>query len=229
MSACIFVGPTLRREEVTAVIDDAVCLPPATQGDIYRAARSRRPRAIGVIDGYFCGAPSIWHKEILWALSEGIHVFGSASMGALRAAELHAFGMRGVGRIFEDFRDGRLEDDDEVAISHGPAETGYLALSQPMVNIRATLRARKPQRDLPGRARCDRQFDRRFAERRWHNILARVWPSVTKPSRRAATWLSNGCRPEAGGCRRDAAMRRPWTGRAFPAGVLPSARISGTS
>ena len=45
-------------------------------------------------------------------------------MGALRAAELHAFGMRGVGRIFEAFRDGELEDDDEVAVVHGPAEPG---------------------------------------------------------------------------------------------------------
>ena len=60
-------------------------------------------------------------------------------MGALRAAELHSFGMRGVGRIFEAFRDGALEDDDEVAVLHGPAEIGYLAASEPMVNIRETL------------------------------------------------------------------------------------------
>lgn len=139
MSACIFVGPTLRCEDVAAVLDGAVCLPPAAQGDVYRAAQRHRPRAIGIIDGFFCGAPSVWHKEILWALSAGIHVFGSASMGALRAAELHGFGMRGVGRIFEAFRDGDLEDDDEVAVVHGPAEMGFIAASEPMVNIRATL------------------------------------------------------------------------------------------
>ena len=46
---------------------------------------------------------------------------------------------QGVGRIFEAFRDGVLEDDDEVAVVHGPPETGYLALSEPMVNIRGTL------------------------------------------------------------------------------------------
>jgi hypothetical protein len=139
MNACIFVGPTLRREEVQPILDGAVCLPPAVQGDIYKAGRSQRPRAIAIIDGCFCGAPSVWQKEILWALSEGIHVFGSASMGALRAAELHTFGMRGVGRIFEAFRDGTLEDDDEVAVVHGPAEIGFLAASEPMVNIRVTL------------------------------------------------------------------------------------------
>jgi len=66
-------------------------------------------------------------------------VFGSASMGALRAVELEAFGMEGVGAVFEAFRSGELEDDDEVAVSHGPADTGYRLGSEAMVNIRFTL------------------------------------------------------------------------------------------
>ncbi len=139
MTAYLFVGPTLRRTEINALAPEVVCLPPVTQGDLYRIAQ-RRPTAIGIVDGYFGGAPSVWHKEILWALSQGIPVFGSASMGALRAAELHIYGMQGVGRIFEAFRDGELEDDDEVAVVHGPGETGFAAASVPMVNIRATLR-----------------------------------------------------------------------------------------
>ena len=137
MTVVVFVGPTLEPRDL-ALAGGFVGLPPVSQGDVYRAAKSR-PRAIGIIDGYFSGAPSVWHKEILWAISEGVPVFGSASMGALRAAELHSFGMRGVGRIFEAFRDGALEDDDEVAVLHGPAEIGYLAASEPMVNIRETL------------------------------------------------------------------------------------------
>jgi len=136
LTAIVFVGPTLSTEEVGAFID-AECRPPAAQGDVYRAALER-PRCIGIIDGYFDGVPSVWHKEILWAMAQGIEVFGSASMGALRAAELCAFGMKGVGRIFEDFRDGRLEDDDEVAVLHAPAELGFKPLSEPMVSIRAT-------------------------------------------------------------------------------------------
>ena len=70
----------------------------------------------------------------------GIHVFGSASIGALRAAELLPFGMEGVGAVFELYRDGILEDDDEVAVAHGPAETGFVSASEAMVNIRQTLR-----------------------------------------------------------------------------------------
>ena len=80
-------------------------------------------------------------------------MFGSASMGALRAAELHSFGMRGVGRIFEAFRDGVLEDDDEVAVVHGPAELGYLSASESMVNIRATLALAENRRRAPRRSR----------------------------------------------------------------------------
>lgn len=137
MRACVFVGPTLCPQELPAD-DDFVVLPPVAQGDVYRIAQSR-PQAIGIVDGYFEGALSVWHKEILWAMAEGIHVFGSASMGALRAAELHPFGMVGVGRIFEAYRDGEIEDDDEVAVIHGPPETGYTALSEAMVNIRPTL------------------------------------------------------------------------------------------
>ena len=139
MTAYLFVGPTLRRTEINALAPEVVCLPPVSQGNLYRIAE-RQPTAIGIVDGYFGGAPSVWHKEILWALSQGIPVFGSASMGALRAAELHTYGMQGVGRIFEAFRDGELEDDDEVAVVHGPAETGFAAASVPMINIRATLR-----------------------------------------------------------------------------------------
>lgn len=135
----VFLGPTLPLQQARALLQ-ADYRPPAAQGDVYRAARTR-PLAIGLIDGVFHHEPSVWHKEILWALSQGVHVFGASSMGALRAAELHPFGMVGVGRVFEDFRDGRLDADDEVALVHGPAETGWLPLSEPLVDLRATLHA----------------------------------------------------------------------------------------
>ncbi|MGB8643741.1 MAG: TfuA-like protein [Anaerolineae bacterium] len=139
MTVYLFIGPTLALQEARLALD-AVYLPPARQGDVYRAARGK-PEAIGLIDGYFDTVPSVWHKEILWAMREGVHVFGSASMGALRAAELAPFGMEGVGRIFEAYCHGELEDDDEVAVAHAPAELDYHAFSDAMVNIRATLAA----------------------------------------------------------------------------------------
>lgn len=135
----VFVGPTLHAGTPTEVLD-AEYLPPASQGDVYSAVR-RGVRAIGLIDGYFERVPAVWHKEILWAMSQGVRVYGSASMGALRAAELHAYGMRGNGVIFEGFVSGELEDDDEVTIVHSSGESGYRPLSDAMVNIRATVRA----------------------------------------------------------------------------------------
>jgi hypothetical protein len=137
MSVYVFTGPSLPPEEARALLD-AVYLPPVSQGDVYRIAL-KRPQAIGIIDGYFERIPSVWHKEIMWAMTQGIHVFGSASMGALRAVELEAFGMEGVGAVYQAFRSGELEDDDEVAVLHGPAETGYRPGSEAMVNIRCTL------------------------------------------------------------------------------------------
>jgi hypothetical protein len=147
MSAAIFLGPSLAVDAARRILD-ATYLPPVRQGDVYRVVRDLRPRVIGIVDGYFHQVPSVWHKEILWAIREGAIVLGAASMGALRATELHEFGMRGVGKIFAAFRDGRyppyddpFEDDDEVAVVHGPPETGFVALSDALVDIRETLAA----------------------------------------------------------------------------------------
>jgi hypothetical protein len=139
MTVHVFVGPTLSSREVLRRLPRAVVSGPAKFGDVYRAAR-QAPTTIALIDGYFERVPATWHKEILWAMSEGIHVFGASSMGALRAAELCDFGMVGVGDIFEAFRDGELEDDDEVAVAHGDESSGFVPVSDAMVNVRATLR-----------------------------------------------------------------------------------------
>lgn len=139
MRAIVFAGPSIPRSEVEA-LPGVEWRPPVSQGDVYRCAQTA-PDVIAIVDGYFEGVPSVWHKEILWAMSRGIHVLGASSMGALRAAELHQFGMRGVGEIFANFRDGIWEDDDEVAVQHGPAALGYPSLSLAMVNARKTISA----------------------------------------------------------------------------------------
>ena len=139
MNVVIFAGPSLPpslRPSDPALI----WRPPIQQGDLYRAALTR-PAIIGVVDGYFEIVPTVWHKEILWAMAQGIHVYGSASIGALRAAELAPFGMKGIAQIYDAFRDGVLEDNEEVAVLHGPEQLDYLPVTEAMVNIRATLAA----------------------------------------------------------------------------------------
>jgi hypothetical protein len=138
MKIFIFLGPTLPVADAQTLLE-AHYLPPAAMGDVYAIVEHERPDAIGIVDGYFDSVPSVWHKEILFALSRGVRVIGASSMGALRAAELSIFGMDGYGWVFESFRNGDLEDDDEVAILHGDKDTGYRPVSTAMVNLRVGL------------------------------------------------------------------------------------------
>jgi hypothetical protein len=139
MTIAVFVGPTLWNDAILAT-PGISWQPPARCGDLYRVAK-RKAAAIGLIDGRFETVASPWHKEILWALSRGIPVFGAASMGALRAAELAPYGMRGVGTVYRAYAAGTLCSDDEVAVLHAGPELGYRPLSEALVDIRATLAA----------------------------------------------------------------------------------------
>jgi len=137
--AVIFLGPTLPVADARAELD-AVYLPPVSAADMFRVWR-RRPKAIGIVDGYFERVPAVWHKEIMWIMAQGVHVFGAAGLGALRAAELDTFGMRGIGRVYQAVKDGILERDDEVAVASEEGLDGWRALSDAMVSVRATLEA----------------------------------------------------------------------------------------
>jgi len=173
MTIFVFIGPTISEAEAKQELD-AVYLPPAQVGDVYRAALEG-PTVIGIVDGYFERVPSVWHKEVLWAMRRGVHVFGAASMGALRAAELSVFGMEGVGDIFRAFQSGDLHDDDEVAIAHGDASTGYRASSEALVNIRATLTLAEREHVISGelRTRIERLAKQTFyPERNYADLLA---------------------------------------------------------
>src|ERR1700722_13585002 len=133
----VFLGPSLEQKDAAVILPQAPFLPPAAQGDLLSLV-PQHPAVICLIDGIFRQAPSVWHKEVLWALSKGIPVIGGSSMGALRAAELHDFGMQGIGEIFEAFLDGTLEDDDEVAVAHADGGKAYRPVSEAMVDMRAT-------------------------------------------------------------------------------------------
>lgn len=133
----IFAGPSLP-PDVRPADDRFRWHPPAAAGDCI-ALLDALPARVCLIDGFFdsCAAP--WHKELLLLIENGAILFGAASMGALRAAELDPFGMIGVGAIYQAYRGGRLHGDDEVALIHAPARLGWAPLSVPMVEVRATL------------------------------------------------------------------------------------------
>ena len=141
MKAVVFLGPTLSVKEAEKDLR-ATYLPPVARGDVYRATLLRpTPLVIAIIDGSFAQQASVNHKEILWAMAQGIHVFGASSMGALRAAELADFGMVGIGQIYQWLKSGEIEDDDEVAIGHGPKQANFVSFTDAMVDMRAIFRA----------------------------------------------------------------------------------------
>jgi len=130
------VGPTLRGVELDRTI---MRFGPAQLGSIYLAAKSGY-KIIGLVDAFFGNVASVWHKEILYAIEHGCVVCGSSSTGALRAAELHAYGMHGIGLCYRLYRAGVITDDDEVAVLHGDASTNYVQFSEPLINARLTFR-----------------------------------------------------------------------------------------
>lgn len=84
--------------------------------------------------------------------------------------------MIGVGQIFEDYKSGRFVDDDEVAVTHGPAELDYPSLSVAMVDIRATLENLRKEALLPNHI-CDLMIEHQkkvhFSERSYESIQDR--------------------------------------------------------
>lgn len=187
----VFAGPSLP-PSARPHLPGVVFHEPAAQGDVY-ALVAAKPLAIALLDGYFERVASVWHKEILWAMSQGIHVVGAASMGALRAAELVDFGMVGVGRIFEDYAAQRLTDDDEVTLVHADISFEYRPISEAMVNLRATLRRAESEGVLAERERCVLELDakqRFYADRSYPALLESARSELSEASFRSfAAWL----------------------------------------
>ncbi len=134
----LFAGPSLSGQDYDRSGLDV--RPPARKGDLYRAVLDGAD-AIGLIDGVFGFVPSVWHKEILYALKQGIPVLGAASIGALRAAECAPYGLVPVGPIAESYASGARVEDADVCLAHAPAELDFMPLSEPLVDAEATIAA----------------------------------------------------------------------------------------
>jgi hypothetical protein len=135
----VFLGPTLSVADARQRLD-ALYLTPAGNGDIVKAVIEHAPSVIALIDGVFAQSPAVRHKEILWAMSRGVRVYGASSMGAVRASELTAYGMVGYGMVFRWYRRILLADDADVAVAMAPAELGSFPLGDALIDIRLTLR-----------------------------------------------------------------------------------------
>jgi TfuA protein len=142
MSLHVYLGMCLPQEEAKIVLP-AEYHPPVRRGDLPQLPPDAE--MVGIIDGVFLSESSVGHREIIGLLERGITVVGGGSMGALRAMELEDLGMIGVGRVFNMYKDGTIEGDDEVALVFDPEN--FCPLSEPLVNMRHFL-AEAVRRDI---------------------------------------------------------------------------------
>ena len=143
----IFVGPSLSLQKARKIFD-ADYREPAKKGDLLVLSASslvrlkNQPNAInfvGLIDGLFLQDYPPTPIEVFQLLSnKNFRVVGGASIGALRAVELEKFGMVGIGKIFELFKSGTTNADDEVAVTFHPGD-GVSIQSEAMIDIRFNL------------------------------------------------------------------------------------------
>ena len=194
----VFLGPSLDLGTARSILP-ANYYPPVRMGDIY-GLLATGVRLIVVVDGLFHTAPSVWPREILAALRAGITVIGASSMGALRAMELEPYGMIGCGTVFQWYRDQTIEGDDEVAMLHAPAEAGYHAASEPLVNLRSGLGAARDA-GLISAAAVDALIawlkELPFTERTYDGLFESP-PFVTLPrdaQRALRVFLTTSCTP----------------------------------
>jgi hypothetical protein len=133
---CIcFAGPT--RAALRARVDQSSIewRGPIKRGDVDRLVSERPPGKLAIVDGIFHSYPAVGHAEILEAIRRGWQIWGLSSMGAIRAAEMTEFGMRGYGRVFQLFATNPGFADDEVTLIHG-ADFPFEPLSEPLVHMR---------------------------------------------------------------------------------------------
>ena len=128
-SSIVYLGPSLSHAEAAGLLE-ADYRPPIKRGDL----PSHYEGTVVIIDGEFGQSLSVSPNEILSLLDRGTTVIGASSMGALRAAELYPFGMKGYGWIYEQYRSGRIIADDEVAIAYSPLDLRPVTV--PLVNVR---------------------------------------------------------------------------------------------
>ncbi len=145
-----YLGPSLSHDEAIRLAPEVQPLPPIRQGDLATLLEFGAPRAVLIVDGEFGQTLSVWHKEILRAIESGVRMLGASSMGALRAAEMHRYGMEGIGAVFEYYRDGWLTSDADVALLFGDASMDHRPFTWPLVNVRATIAALVAAGELDG-------------------------------------------------------------------------------
>ena len=113
MKIKIYSGLSLKSEQVAKLLPQAVFSGPIKRRDIIQDIKNGF-QVIGIIDGEFLQNLAVSPSEISDAIRCGLKVYGSSSMGAMRAVELNKYGMIGCGRIFEYIHAQAYFKDDQL-------------------------------------------------------------------------------------------------------------------
>lgn len=133
----IYTGLSLPFSEAKEILDshddiEVVYKRPIKRGDLSHDIKEN-PDIIAIIDGVFHQNSAVGHREILSVMKKGVKVYGSSSMGALRASELDVLGMEGIGYCYNEYASGNVTSDDDVAVMLN-SET-LEALSVPLISM----------------------------------------------------------------------------------------------
>ena len=129
----VFLGPCLPLSEAKQRFPAGHFVPPIRRGDIPRLMEEGW-RRFAIVDGEFAQSLSVSLVELREAIRGGAWIAGASSMGALRAAEGYPLGVHGVGWIYEAYREGRIESDEDVALVFD--QRSHRPLSIPLINLR---------------------------------------------------------------------------------------------
>ena len=147
MKIKIYCGLCLVEEEVHKVLPDAIVAPPMKRGQILSDIESG-VNVIGIADGSFHQAHAVSVNELRDGLRCGIAIYGSSSMGALRAAELASYGMHGSGKIFEYITQSECFRDDFVGQVYSAHDDTLIKLSIPWVDFFFYLESKRAEQLL---------------------------------------------------------------------------------
>ncbi|WP_432142333.1 TfuA-like protein [Streptomyces sp. bgisy084] len=178
----VFAGPSLRPADLTRLRrladerNQTLDLrPPVRRHDLLALIGTESPRKIVMLDGEFGQSLAVSVTEVRALLFAGQPLSGASSMGALRAVECRTIGMTGSGWVYEQYLNGSIESDGDVALLYDPED--YTPVTVPLVNVRWLLAERVREKDLScEEADTALEIARslNFRARR-HSVLVKQW------------------------------------------------------
>ena len=102
---------SLTKTEIKKILPNADVAGPIARRDLLGDIK-KKYNVVIIIDGKFQQSYAVSPSEIMDAIRSGIRVYGSSSMGALRASEMENYGMIGCGKVFDHIKSQDFFRDD---------------------------------------------------------------------------------------------------------------------